>query len=347
LTGPSEGPSGPGWLGQADLGTLVLTDLENLGAAEQKQLAGVLAGVEPGGLRYQVAGRAETQVSPVRLILTAAASPAEWALPGRLTPELRAVLDPTRGGRARLLGLPPLRERREDLPEIARVLRTRFAVAQRKDVPRFAPGCWPVLQAHDWPGNGAEFVRVIEAAVQRSDGATIRPEHLDVDLPAHYRVTFSTVGQASRLPTDRMSAPPGKEEVTISTIHCSLREVCAFKDAERTELFLHTRPGAEGLEIVELLVCGEPVELRDLRLRKLLLLLLAQAGERVDLNRHRRELGLGPLEQVRRFVFELRRFLFDPATGHSSHFILGHGRGVYAWNRAARWVWVREERVTG
>jgi hypothetical protein len=328
LTGPSEGTSGPGWLGQADLGTLVLTDLENLGAAEQKQLAGVLAGVEPGGLRYQVAGRAATQVGQVRLVLTAAASPAELALRGRLTPELRAVLDPMRGGLAQVLGLPPLRERREDLPEIAHVLRTRFAVAQRKAVPRFAPGCWPVLQAHDWPGNVAEFVRVIEAAVQRSDGATIRPEHLDVDLPAHYRVTVC-------------------EDAAISTIHCSLREVCAFKDDKRTELFLHTRPGTEGLEIVELLVCGESVELRDLRLRKLLLLLLAQAGERVDLNRHRRELGLGPLEQVRRFVFELRRFLFDPATGHSSHFILGHGQGVYAWNRAARWVWVREEGVTG
>ena len=77
--------------------------------------------------------------------------------------------------------LPPLRERKDDIPELARTLIARYL--KRRDVPEsmLSPEAIAVLKQHDWPGNVRELGNALERATIMSDGTMIRPE----DLPSH------------------------------------------------------------------------------------------------------------------------------------------------------------------
>jgi DNA-binding NtrC family response regulator len=74
--------------------------------------------------------------------------------------------------------LPPLRERKDDLPPIARALVGRHL--KKKDVPAsiLDPATIEVLRRHDWHGNIRELANAVEHACILSGGETILPEHL-------------------------------------------------------------------------------------------------------------------------------------------------------------------------
>ncbi len=74
--------------------------------------------------------------------------------------------------------LPPLRERKEDLPDVSRNLIARHL--KRRDVPPeiLAPETIEALQSHDWSGNIRELANALEHAVILADGGVILPEHL-------------------------------------------------------------------------------------------------------------------------------------------------------------------------
>lgn len=78
--------------------------------------------------------------------------------------------------------LPALRERKDDIPELARTLIAR--VLKRRDVPEtiLSPETAHVLKQHDWSGNVRELANALEHAVIMSDGATIHPEDLPVGI---------------------------------------------------------------------------------------------------------------------------------------------------------------------
>jgi transcriptional regulator with PAS, ATPase and Fis domain len=75
--------------------------------------------------------------------------------------------------------LPPLRERRSDIPELARHL---LARAARRSVEQVAellrPETLDALLEHDWPGNVRELANVMEHAWIVSGGGVITPDHL-------------------------------------------------------------------------------------------------------------------------------------------------------------------------
>jgi DNA-binding NtrC family response regulator len=77
--------------------------------------------------------------------------------------------------------LPPLRERKDDIPELARTLVARYL--KRRDIPEamLSPEAIAVLKQHEWPGNVRELANALERATIMSDGITIRP----ADLPSH------------------------------------------------------------------------------------------------------------------------------------------------------------------
>jgi DNA-binding NtrC family response regulator len=76
--------------------------------------------------------------------------------------------------------LPPLRERREDIPDLARTLIARHL--RRPQIPEgmLTPEVVAALQQHDWTGNVRELANALEHAVILSDGETITVE----DLPS-------------------------------------------------------------------------------------------------------------------------------------------------------------------
>ena len=74
--------------------------------------------------------------------------------------------------------LPPLRERIDDIPLLARHLAARFRGPHGGDDELFAPETLEMLIAHTWPGNVRELANVIEHAMILCDAFPIRPEHL-------------------------------------------------------------------------------------------------------------------------------------------------------------------------
>jgi Nif-specific regulatory protein len=78
--------------------------------------------------------------------------------------------------------LPPLRERRPDIPLLADHFIEKFASAQAKDVRRIATSAIDMLMSYHWPGNVRELENCIERAVLVCEGGVIHAHHLPPTL---------------------------------------------------------------------------------------------------------------------------------------------------------------------
>ncbi|SMH34598.1 sigma-54-dependent transcriptional regulator [Azospirillum agricola] len=76
------------------------------------------------------------------------------------------------------LALPPLRERGEDVVEIARALLTDYAREEGKALAGFAPEVEARLRAHDWPGNVRQLQNVLRNVAVLHDGPLVTPDML-------------------------------------------------------------------------------------------------------------------------------------------------------------------------
>ena len=76
------------------------------------------------------------------------------------------------------LEIPPLRERREDLPELVQIFIQEYSVAHEQPVPRIAPEVMQALFDYSWPGNIRQLRNVIERMSILQDNGVISPEHL-------------------------------------------------------------------------------------------------------------------------------------------------------------------------
>ncbi len=81
------------------------------------------------------------------------------------------------------IDLPPLRERRDDIPLLAEYFCRQFAQAHKKNVGGISPGFLSALVRFDWPGNVRELQNVIERSVVLADGPQLGVQ----DLPPGFR----------------------------------------------------------------------------------------------------------------------------------------------------------------
>jgi two-component system response regulator HydG len=77
-----------------------------------------------------------------------------------------------------VIGVPPLRERREDIPLLANHFLRLHAARNGKSADTFSPSCLTRLTAYHWPGNVRELEHAVERAVVLSPGRTVDCEHL-------------------------------------------------------------------------------------------------------------------------------------------------------------------------
>ena len=98
--------------------------------------------------------------------------------------------------------LPPLRERLEDLPKIAKHLLDRLGGAQRRPL-RLTPAAQRRLAQHHWPGNVRELENCLERAAVMSDSGDIDADLIRIDQPRERgprRSTTSATGAAPVAP---------------------------------------------------------------------------------------------------------------------------------------------------
>jgi len=78
--------------------------------------------------------------------------------------------------------LPPLRERREDIPLLVEFFLKRYSEQNRREVRRVHPEAMRLLREHDWPGNIRELQNYVERAVVLGEGPELLVEHLPPQL---------------------------------------------------------------------------------------------------------------------------------------------------------------------
>ncbi|MHB1557717.1 MAG: sigma-54-dependent transcriptional regulator [Isosphaeraceae bacterium] len=80
--------------------------------------------------------------------------------------------------------LPPLRDRKADIPALARHMLARYVSRRGLTQSTISPEALEVLQNHAWPGNIRELANMIERATILAGDGPILPEHLPTQLPA-------------------------------------------------------------------------------------------------------------------------------------------------------------------
>lgn len=80
------------------------------------------------------------------------------------------------------LSLPPLRERREDIPALASFFVQQFAARSSRPAPVLDPEFVAGLQRQAWPGNVREFANFMQRVLTLSDASEIGPEHLSAEI---------------------------------------------------------------------------------------------------------------------------------------------------------------------
>jgi DNA-binding NtrC family response regulator len=147
----------------AEGGTLFMDEIANVPLNQQTRLLRVL---ETG--EFERVGSSKTHKVDLRLISATNAQVQEEVAAGRFRQDLLFRLNTIE------IHLPPLRERREDVPLLARHFLTRQAAHYRKRVEDFEPAAIQALVDHPWPGNVRELDHVVERAVLMAREATVR-----------------------------------------------------------------------------------------------------------------------------------------------------------------------------
>ncbi len=76
------------------------------------------------------------------------------------------------------LSLPPLRERKEDIPALLDHFLKKFSEENRRDGLRFSPEAMKILMDYNWPGNVRELENAVERAVVLTSGSLLGPDLL-------------------------------------------------------------------------------------------------------------------------------------------------------------------------
>jgi DNA-binding NtrC family response regulator len=146
----------------AEGGTLFLDEIANLSMSLQAKLLRV---VETG--EFEPVGSSRTRQVDVRLISATNADLHAEVGAGRVRQDLLFRLNTIE------IHVPPLRERREDIPLLATHFLEQHRARYRKQVRGFETEALDALSAHEWPGNVRQLDHVVERAVLMAQGACV------------------------------------------------------------------------------------------------------------------------------------------------------------------------------
>lgn len=190
---------------QADHGTLFMDEIGDIDLRTQVKLLRLLQ--ERRLLR--VGGNTEVAVD-VRLVCATHRNLEAEVQAGRFREDLFYRLDVVR------IQVPPLRERREDIPALIACFFDRFASRYRRPAPELGTDVMACLYAYDWPGNVRELENVVERLVVMSRGRVDRS-----DLPA--RMLVMPALSSTSLPMGDIDLPKFIDEVERDLIQKAMQ----------------------------------------------------------------------------------------------------------------------------
>jgi len=157
----------------AHRGTLFLDEIAEMDGSLQAKLLRVLQ-----EQNFRRVGGTEIVKADVRVVAATNRDPATAISTGKLREDLYYRLN------VFTIAVPPLRERPDDIPLLARHLAEQYAAGTETDAPQIDPSTLNLLMAHPWPGNVRELKNAIERATLLSAGGVILPEHMPPEIAA-------------------------------------------------------------------------------------------------------------------------------------------------------------------
>ena len=155
----------------ADRGTIFLDEIGDIPPSIQSKFLRVLQERE-----FQRVGSSQTIKVNVRIITATSRDLRKEVEAGRFREDLFYRLNVIN------ITVPPLRQRREDIPALSKMFVEKFAKATKKDVRSIDDKAVRLLSAYDWPGNVRELENAMEWSVVMASGNIIGVNDLPTNL---------------------------------------------------------------------------------------------------------------------------------------------------------------------
>jgi len=199
-----------GLLEVAERGTIFLDEIGEMSAVMQVKLLRVLQ-----ERRFRRLGGLEELHADIRVIAATNQDLTKLVADGRFREDLfyRINVIP--------ISLPPLRERREDIPLLAEHFLAKYSEQMSKRIVAFAQPALAALVQHDWPGNIRELENVIERAVALEATTAILPESLSPSVRGE--MSRATPGPLEVLPESGFDLEAHVKEIECNYIAEALR----------------------------------------------------------------------------------------------------------------------------
>jgi two-component system, NtrC family, response regulator len=229
----------------ADGGTLFLDEIGEISPAIQVKLLRFLQEHE-----FERVGGNQTIRVDVRVIAATNRNLPEEVAKGRFREDLFYRLNVVG------LEMPPLRDRRTDIPALAKFFLDRYAKENTKDIEGFTPETMDLLTAYDWPGNVRELENAIERSVVLTSGplievralpANIRPRLTPQGMPVIPGTTLADIEKYAILETLKSTGGSTSRAaellgISVRTIQYRLHQ---YNEAPRSDVDVVQKPGSE------------------------------------------------------------------------------------------------------
>jgi PAS domain S-box-containing protein len=178
----------PGRLALAEGGTIFLDEIADMSAALQVKLLRVLQ-----EKTYEPLGSLKPLTANLRIVVASNKDLSTLISEGSFRQDLYYRVNVVR------LDLPPLRERKEDIPVLIEYFVNRFNLLRGKEILGVNHEVLALLMSHDYPGNIRELENIIEHAFVICQRGLIEPRHLPENLVSKLPQPSKLIEASSRL----------------------------------------------------------------------------------------------------------------------------------------------------
>lgn len=161
----------PGKISLAEGGTVFFDEIAELPMSTQVKLLRLIQERE-----YEPVGGTHTVQANIRIVAATNQDLKKLVAQGRFRDDLYFRLAVVK------VDLPPLKERREDIPYLVDHFIRRFNSRRDKNIVSVSPAVMKILMSYEFPGNVRELENIIEYGFVVCHGSVIKPEHLPAEL---------------------------------------------------------------------------------------------------------------------------------------------------------------------
>ena len=195
----------PGRFAQAENGTLFLDEIGDISPMLQMRLLRVLQEKV-----YEPLGSTTSKKADVRIVAATNKNLEELVQQGLFREDLYYRINIVK------LFLPPLRDRKEDIPLLVEHFLRRFNSLRGKEIQGLSPKAMNILMSYDFPGNIRELENIVEYATVVCKNHLVRKEHLPESL--HQKIDLRKIPASEKITESVPSLEAVEKDIIYKTL---------------------------------------------------------------------------------------------------------------------------------